>query len=389
MIREKSPRDLYTIDTHGDASIPKILTKRAPKKLKSDEIINHRSSISAIVARKRPNDKVTNGIIQPKRQRTSYISHKELTRLQAIAGGQHDNLLGKIKDASVDPWDSTSNTEESLQDPRFSFLEKTKKKIIPNTIKKKPISLAASGNEVPAVDKPNGAYSYNPLVTDYIERLEFLGQKEIEAEKARLIAAEAEHAKLEAASKSGAEADEASARAQLSDREEDSVCEDLTDNNEDRKEKVQRAERKTQAQRNKIKRRKEQERISKMLLSIKKKNEQVYHAKKIALELDLRESKKQLETVNLKDENNSYDVLKLRKAKLGKFNLPEKDLELVLPDELQDSLRLLRPEGNLLKERYRNLLLRGILESRRPISFSKKPKRKITEKWTHKDFVLH
>jgi len=66
-----------------------------------------------------------------------------------------------------------------------------------------------------------------------------------------------------------------------------------------------------------------------------------------------------------------------------------KDLELVLPDELQESLRLLKPEGNLLKDRYRSLLVRGKVESRRPISFAKKANRKATEKWTHKDFMLH
>ncbi|KAB8298122.1 hypothetical protein EYC80_001880 [Monilinia laxa] len=81
--------------------------------------------------------------------------------------------------------------------------------------------------------------------------------------------------------------------------------------------------------------------------------------------------------------------MELRRRKLGKISLPERDLELVLPDELQESLRLLKPEGNLLKDRYRNMLVRGKVESRRPISFAKKAKRKATEKWTHKDFMLH
>jgi nucleolar protein 53 len=89
------------------------------------------------------------------------------------------------------------------------------------------------------------------------------------------------------------------------------------------------------------------------------------------------------------DSNSEGDDLELRRRKLGKIPLPEKDLELVLPDELQESLRLLKPEGNLLKDRYRSLLVRGKVESRRPISFAKKAKRKATEKWTHKDFMLH
>ena len=69
-------------------------------------------------------------------------------------------------------------------------------------------------------------------------------------------------------------------------------------------------------------------------------------------------------------------------------SLPQKDLELVLPDELQDSLRLLKPEGNLLRDRFRNILVRGKVETRRPVRQPKKPRRSHTEKWTYKDFTI-
>ena len=55
-------------------------------------------------------------------------------------------------------------------------------------------------------------------------------------------------------------------------------------------------------------------------------------------------------------------------------------MELVLPDELQDSLRLLKPEGNLLDDRFRTLIVQGKLESRKPITQARKAKKKITEK---------
>lgn len=69
-------------------------------------------------------------------------------------------------------------------------------------------------------------------------------------------------------------------------------------------------------------------------------------------------------------------------------SVPEKPLELVLPDELQDSLRLLKPEGNLLGDRFRNLMIQGKVEVRKPITQPKKAKRKLTEKWTYKDFKI-
>lgn len=67
---------------------------------------------------------------------------------------------------------------------------------------------------------------------------------------------------------------------------------------------------------------------------------------------------------------------------------PEKPLELVLPDELQDSLRLLKPEGNLLDDRFRTLIVQGKLEARKPITQAPKAKRKATEKWAYKDFKV-
>jgi nucleolar protein 53 len=295
----------------------------------------------------------------------------------------------EVTDATFDPWDVQKDVEEATQDPRFSFLEKPKKKVAPPTLKQKPISLAASGKEIPAVKKPEGGYSYNPMFTDYESRLVTEGEKELLAEQKRQAILEAERVKAEAAAKSAREAEAAEAKAELSEWEEDSAWEGFESGTEDVRLNAKRPERKTQAQRNRIKRRKEEEQKAKMAADIKRKNEQVAEMKKIAKALSEKEEARKLAVVQTEDESSSGDDLELRRRRLGKIPLPEKDLELVLPDELQDSLRLLKPEGNLLKDRYRSLLVRGKVESRRPISFAKKAKRKATEKWTHKDFMLH
>lgn len=60
----------------------------------------------------------------------------------------------------------------------------------------------------------------------------------------------------------------------------------------------------------------------------------------------------------------------------------------MLPDELQDSLRRLKPEGNLLKDRFRSLMIRGKIETRKGIPYGKKRKVTVTEKWSYKDWKL-
>lgn len=389
IIAEKPSESLFTLDTAGDASIAKKHLKGS-KPLKADEILAQRSAVPAVSLRKRPGEEnTTDGILAPKRQRTSYVSHKELSRLRKIADGQPSDQIVEVAEASFDPWDVQRDAAEVAQDPRFSFLVKKKKKVAPPTLKHRPISLAASGKEIPAVKKPEGGYSYNPIFTDYEARLTTEGQKELEAEQKRLAALEAERIKAEASAKSAAEAEAAEARAEILEWEEDTEWEGFESGTEDVRLNAKRPERKTQAQRNRIKRRKEEERKAKLAADIKRKNEQAAQVKKIARMLKEKEAHRALAVQESDDSSSEGDDLELRRRKLGKIALPEKDLELVLPDELQESLRLLKPEGNLLKDRYRNLLVRGKVESRRPISFAKKAKRKATEKWTHKDFMLH
>ena len=62
-------------------------------------------------------------------------------------------------------------------------------------------------------------------------------------------------------------------------------------------------------------------------------------------------------------------------------------LEVMLVEDLPDSLRRLKPEGNLLNDRYRGLLLQGKVESRKAM-VHKQAKRTTTEKWSYKDWKL-
>lgn len=338
--------------------------------------------------RKRPGDsKTTDGILAPKRQRTDWVTHKELARLKRVADGQHDTVV-QVTDATYDVWDEPAPVAPEVQ-LKTSFLEEKKAVKVPKSMQQKAVSLVASGKDVPAVLKPAGGYSYNPDFTDYEERLTLEGQKAVEAETKRLAAEEAERLKKEAAARSAAEAEAAEERANLSEWEEDSEWEGFQSGVEDEEPSVKRPGRKTQAQRNRIKRRKEDERLAKHKAAMKTRRAQEQRIKDLAEELDQREQAKALLLAEQQNDSDSeVDDQKLRRKRIGKFKLPERDLELVLPDELQESLRLLKPEGNLLKDRYRSMLVRGKVEARRHIPFHRKANRKATEKWTHKDFVI-
>ncbi|KAK7748934.1 hypothetical protein SLS53_000959 [Cytospora paraplurivora] len=386
VIAEKESTDLFVLDTLGD----KANVKKVPKVkgLKADEIIAARSAVPAVSSKKRSGDKTTDGILPVKRQRTNYVTKKELSRIKKVADGHHESTV-EVVDASYDPWamdvTPTATAVNKVQE-RNEWIPELVKAKTPSTLAKKPISLAANGKQIPAVAKPAGGYSYNPVVTDYLTRLEEEGEKAVEVERKRLEAEEADRKKQEAAARSAAEAEAAEAKAELSEWDEDSAWEGVESDAEGVL--TKRPKRKTPAQRNKAKRRKEAERLARHQAASLRKEQQAKHIKELAEAVEERQRELTLQKMEMSDGESDGNELELRRRQLGKFKLPEKDLELVLPDELQESLRRLKPEGNLLKERYRSLLVRGRLEARRKIPFRKQAKVKWTEKWTHKDFDI-
>ncbi|KAF6825478.1 60s ribosomal biogenesis protein [Colletotrichum plurivorum] len=399
VIAEKASEDLFAVDTVG-----KVEKRAKPKKtLKTDEIIAARSSVPAVSSRKkRESDKTGDGLLPVKRQRTTdWVSHKELARLRKVADGQHESSV-TVQDATYDLWGAPAPTTKAVEktmttDDKDNFIPPVVVAKPPKTLKHKPISLAASGKQLPAVLKPSGGYSYNPSFDDYADRLEEESAKAVAAEEARLAAEEAERLKREAVARSAAEAEAAEARAQLSEWDEDSAWEGFESGVDDDKPSTKRPQRKTPQQRNRIKRRKEAERLAKHEMALKKKAAQAEHIKQIAAEIAERDASKSALALAREvgegsdadeEDEDASDEGPLRRRQLGKFRLPEKDLELVLPDELQDSLRLLKPEGNLLKDRYRSMVVRGKVEARRHIPFKKQARTKLTEKWQYKDFKI-
>ncbi|KAI3342836.1 ribosome biogenesis protein Nop53/GLTSCR2 [Ustulina deusta] len=384
VIAERPSDELFTLDTVGDASIPKKFPQHTSKPLKADEIIAARNSaVPAVPMRKRPGDKTSDGIIPTKRTRREYVTVKELSRLRKVADGHHESTV-EIADASYDPW-------AAVPEPAALCVVEDKrndKKKAPKSLEQKPVSLLASGKTMPAVPKPAGGHSYNPKFEDYEARYTEECNKAVEAEKKRLAEEEAERIKAEAAARSAAEAEAAEARVELSEWEEDSEWEGFQSEGEELRQTAKKQKRKTKADRNRIQRRKDEERRVKREAKTKVRKEQLERIKQIAQEVAERDQALALAQAEESDSSMASNDEILRRKQLGKLKLPEKDLELVLPDELQESLRLLKPEGNLLKDRYRSLLVRGKMESRRRIPFKKQARKKPTEKWTYKDFSI-
>ncbi|KAE8134656.1 hypothetical protein BDV38DRAFT_273370 [Aspergillus pseudotamarii] len=378
VLAEKPSEELFTFDTTGSTEIRKAFEKKH-KPLKSEEIIAQRSVIPAVDTRKRNNSKVTDGVLEPKtkKHKSDWVTRKDWLRLKQVAK-EGKPIKKDVGGDFYDPW-ADAEDPTPVEDPQFDFLEKPKPKVAPVTLKEAPISLAANGKAIPAVRTPNAGTSYNPTFEDWDGLLQEQGAKEVEAEKKRLE----EERKEEERQRMIAEAKDDDGEVRSDDESAWEGFESEYETPDWLKKK--RPERKTKAQRNKIKRRKEAERQAKWEAQMKKKEEQVEQARAIAEKMKQQE----LERAGSSESEGEGDDTVLRRKPLGgRTYAPEQKLEVVLPDELQDSLRLLKPEGNLLDDRFRTLIVQGKLESRKPVSQPKKAKRKLTEKWGHKDFKV-
>lgn len=380
--------ELFTTDTLGSTTIrQKYLSRNKP--LKADQILAQRSAIPAVSLRKRPGDGLS--VADAKKAKNDRVSRKEYDRLRHIA--YHGDKVHKDivinTDAEYDPW---APVPPKVVPKEFDFLEEKKPISEPVTLKHKPISLAADGREVRAVRKPAAEKSYNPTFDDWAARLEREGAKEVKKEQKRL-----DDAALEADRQlkiKEAQAEEENAR--LNESEWESEWEGIASESEQTPEWMlkKKKERKTPAQRNKVIRRKEAESQKRHEEHIRTKEHEVERVK--ALQKEMREKQrlrldalaKREAALEAAESSDDGDDIKLRRRKpFGRAPIPDAPLEVLLVEDLPDSLRRLKPEGNPLHDRYRSLLLRGKVESRR-VQPKKGRDRKYTEKWTYKDWKL-
>ncbi|KIV99613.1 uncharacterized protein PV09_08788 [Verruconis gallopava] len=386
VIAERDSAELFVTDTTGSKDIQKAYA-RANKLLKADEILAQRSAVPSVATHKRPaGSRVTDGLVEPSsKRRRDYVSRKEYERLRKFAyGGNsvHKDVVKQGDDADYDPWAA----EASTQPAELPFLAKKNAVREPVTLKQAPISLAKSGKAISAVRKPEAGKSYNPLFEDWEALIQREGDKAVAEERQRLEEERQEEERQAMIAKAQAEED-----TEHWESEWESEWEGIMSEKEDAEQnrswlRKKRPERKTPAERNKIKRRKQEEQRKRHEEKMRTRDLDLAQLKALAKENRNSSSRPQAEPLPEESSSSEGEDIKLRRRRPK--HVPEAPLEVVLADELEDSLRRLRPEGNLLQDRYRSMILRGKIESRAKITQPKKPKREVKEKWSYKDWKL-
>ncbi|XP_053176788.1 ribosome biogenesis protein NOP53 [Scomber japonicus] len=137
------------------------------------------------------------------------------------------------------------------------------------------------------------------------------------------------------------------------------------------------AEKKTERQRRK-------ERAEKLKVQRRQANKQYTNQRQQLFQLrSIKASIKQQEQqtkANQKERLAKKEAQKSQPRRLGKLKFQAQDLEVKLSDELAGSLRQLKPEGSILKDRFKSMQKRNLIEPRERAKFKRKHKVKYVEK---------
>ncbi|CAI2181051.1 15270_t:CDS:2 [Funneliformis geosporum] len=344
---------IFTIDTTGDSNIKKKISKRFAK-LKIEQILEDRSKVPAIISKtKKQNKNDEHPKIRLEKMTKQINQVQDSTPTEAV-----------LRTVEYDVWDDEN------EDDNYLHPAKKRKVKPPPTINIKP------PDTIPVVHVPHPGASYNPTFEDHQALLK--------------IAHEEEVAKLYQKQKLQSQFPLLSEALSLIDNEkndenssEDEV-EDCEKNVEETIKQVKDKRKKTKTERNKKKRnfaklkeeqekkakkemRKELEKLSEIVLSVEREHSE--------------REKQHIEKVKAVEEK-----AKLPLKKIGKYPVKKLPISIQLQEELSGSLRTLKPEGNLFRDRMVSLEERNIVEPRMKVSKKRKYKLREFERSSYKNF---
>ncbi|KAI5092995.1 glioma tumor suppressor candidate regionprotein 2 protein, partial [Silurus meridionalis] len=378
LIADKPDESLFFVDTGEKKSTPKSEAAKKNKRskpLRIDLILQPDSHVQApkdILAYQRPN---------AKKLRRVAGKAERLAAMGVLPRREKLLLLRKTKQMpakekplnSKDPrrnfYDLWSEGSPDTADPYF--LEQTKKKLV-----KRPEKLNEKPSTLPAIEVIAPGGSYNP---DFLSHQALL----LEAHEAEVKKVKAEE-KLErqvAINKNDIATEESRFNEQVEGLIEEDEREETEAPGDDSKDTafgpMAQPEKKTERQRKKEKAERLKELRKKAARKMLNSRQQLFQLRSIGADLKMRELRTMGRQTKRKAKQEAEKTLPRR---LGKLRFQAPDLEVQLSDELAGSLRTLKPEGSVLKDRFKSLQKRNLIEPRERAKFKRKHKVKYVEK---------
>ncbi|KAJ3152449.1 hypothetical protein HDU86_005630 [Geranomyces michiganensis] len=431
-LHDKGNDDLFSIDKGGDVEVKRKLKYG---KLRIDEILTPQSAFSGITSRKAPKTTVdvTTQVGNATKQRKVSKQHAE--RVDALVKRKLELGVGKIgaqadlaareriikkrkldiKKGGFDLWaeekDTSAIAKVVAAADAGADVEAYLEPVIVKPVKK-PVFADTRPVAIPAVEITHAGASYNPSFAAHQSAL----QKAVEEEEvtiakrasvAKQLAYPAELDELDDETYFDDDSDEeeevndaAAAAPAVSTTEDGAAAADSTPTNTNAPPKpppssaaapastdkpivlpVNGEARKTRAQRNKELKRAEQARQELAAKQAKKLTQQLNHLGELA-KLVGKEEREHIRRLQARAELQKK-LAEEETRRLGPHAFKPLPMDVQLTEDLADTLRELKPEGNLFKDRFASLQKRTLIEARVPISKASKIRYRRKEKETH------
>ncbi|KAF7371023.1 Ribosome biogenesis protein NOP53 [Mycena sanguinolenta] len=378
-LHKQQDDQLFVVDVKGDDKIRKHMPKFKASELISTKILAQRSAVPAVISRTTASKKRKSPLSSEDKERLLRISKRPrkgpfnsiVDPTEFGAGSATLGLSEAVKSSGAyDPWAPAEEMEE-IKDG----LE---------TVQPKKVKLPVHGHprhtiEVPAILEPHQGTSYNPPADAHQELLlkasEIEGKRVEKAAKLAETKAKIDQATVEATEETSGVPPGMKVDLVMEDDEDPASTEVIT---------KKMPERKTKAQRNKA---------AKLLAQVcpvfrpfaftfdpPRRNAlwRTRRAKKSELAVinDIRLLRRTAnKTLSAREQAREarraalQEKLKrgLAGQKLGKHRVPEEQVDVQLGEDLSESLRALKPEGNLFRDRFTSLQQRALIEPRVPV----------------------
>ncbi|WFD24561.1 hypothetical protein MEQU1_003264 [Malassezia equina] len=359
----KKNQDLFVEDRSGQET-QLARQAREKRKLKSQEILAQRSATPAVQQKARSSFQLDTKTAAGKANAAG-LPEKVKKRLRMLASRPHEGLQGEDEHGSAGKFQSDAVLAEKhdlwgapAPVVENEWITPAMKSAVhkPKSMHHNPLAAATS---LSAVAKPHPGISYNPDFDSHeslIQRaFEKAKEEELDKNELRQLREQMRNVPQGPAQSSalGMKIDEAVDNG------------DVEDDDDDVSHRTKLPGRKTAAQRRREARAKEQynqaqqrrkERQMRAIMA-----ELSSHNKKLAKTADERtkliEQRRQAKLARMRESG-------MAGSKVGKYVVPEQRIDVQTGDELSESLRQLKPEGNLFWDRFQNLQARGLTESR-------------------------
>ncbi|TSP46814.1 Ribosome biogenesis protein NOP53 [Bagarius yarrelli] len=365
LIADKPDETLFFVDTGEKKSIQKpeaVKKSKSSKPLHVDLILQPDSHVPApknILAYQRPNAKKLRRMAEREEKLAAMgvlPRREKLLQLRKTRAAQVKEKPPNPKDPARGFYDLWSADSSDPADPYY--LEQTKRKLV-----KRPEKLNEKPSILPAVEVIAPGGSYNP---DFLSHQTLLLEAH-EAEVKKLKAEEKLKRQL-AINRLNIATEESTFNEQVEGLIEEDEREEVRETDNAEKQSKDSAvgataqqEKKTERQR----KREKAERIKELRRAAAKKQlqsrQQLFQLRSIGAALKQRELKTRMRQTKRKAKQEAQKALPRR---LGKLKFQDPDLEVQLSDELAGSLRTLKPEGSVLKDRFKSLQKRNLIEPR-------------------------